>query len=32
MNIIISKKMPELAATDIVKLRNGKIGIVLERV
>lgn len=29
MNIIISKKMPELAATDIVKLRNGKIGIVL---
>lgn len=29
MNIITSKKMPELAATDIVKLRNGKIGIVL---
>lgn len=24
-----SNKMPELAATDIVKLRNGKIGIVL---
>ena len=29
MNITTSNKMPELAATDIVKLRNGKIGIVL---
>ena len=28
-NIITSNKMPELAATDVVKLRNGKIGIVL---
>lgn len=27
--MITSNKMPELAATDIVKLRNGKIGIVL---
>ena len=26
--MITSNKMPELAATDIVKLRNGKIGIV----
>lgn len=29
MSMITSNKMPELAATDIVKLRNGKIGIVL---
>lgn len=29
-NIVTSNKMPELEATDIVKLRNGKIGIVLE--
>lgn len=28
--MITSNKMPELAATDVVKLRNGKIGIVLE--
>ena len=27
--MITSNKMPELTATDIVKLRNGKIGIVL---
>lgn len=27
--MITSNEMPELAATDIVKLRNGKIGIVL---
>ena len=27
--MITSNKMPELAATDVVKLRNGKIGIVL---
>lgn len=27
--MITSNKMPELAPTDIVKLRNGKIGIVL---
>lgn len=27
--MITSNKMPELAATDIVKLRNGEIGIVL---
>ena len=28
-NIVTSNKMPELEATDVVKLRNGKIGIVL---
>lgn len=29
MSMITSNKMPELAATDVVKLRNGRIGIVL---
>lgn len=30
MSVITSTPMPKLAPTDIVKLRNGKIGIVLE--